>query len=335
MNTVNQKGGKPYHYPESWDELNDRKKAIEIAHIITNHELDEVEKKLAILKKLVPVGKVLPEQLKTQYDVENLAPLAETLQQVPGLDDKPNMAAMNDYNIALAAMIEAVSWALSPEDCYQDFLNEFQHQKMNWYGPSDYFDHVSFDEFVHCDVFAQEFLQTSDEHFLNCLVAVLYRPSRPTHPKGNLKKEKKKGVKIKPDGTDRREVFAPQKTEHYARQLADLPGKYKTLAWYYWLGCKNALLQEDAAAEYSAFEHTPEAETEEVTEELDQEEETTEDLAQSWQNIAWGIAKHDSFRNVEEVEQMNIRKLISFLQHEKMSFEQMKEEYEKQNGSTV
>ena len=87
------------------------------------------------------------------------------------------------------------------------------------------------------------------------------------------------------------------------------------------------MLEDDKAATYSAFDHTPEPEPDE--EALDQEDEATDELASSWDNIAWGIAKHDSFRNVAEVEQMNIRKLINFLQHEKMSFEQMKKEQEK------
>ena len=321
--------GKPYQYASSWDEIGDRKKAIAIAHIVGNSSLNEIEKQMAILKKLAPVGKLLPEELKAQYDWENL-------KHIMALDDDPNLLAMNDYNIALAAMLETVNWALSPEGCYQDFLEGFQHQKKWWYGPGNYYDHITFDEFVHCDVFAQEYISTGNEHFLNCLAAVLYRPSRPTHPKGDLKKEAEPGLKIKPDGTDRRTKFDPKKVEHQAKQLAELPAKYKTLAWFYWLGCKNALLAEDQAAEYSAFEHTPEAEHEEVSEPIDQEEETTENIAHSWDNIAWGIAKHDSFRNVQEVEQMNIRKLISFLQHEKMSFEQMKEEHEKQqNGNTV
>ena len=104
--------------------------------------------------------------------------------------------------------------------------------KQRYYGPREAFRSLRFDEFIFADTYYLRYLQTGGEHYLDQLVATLYRPER----------EDFNPLAVTYAG-DRREDFNEHLVPARARRLASLPDHYKHAVLLYYRGCRRLLEQ--------------------------------------------------------------------------------------------
>ncbi|MEH0156421.1 hypothetical protein V6R21_19895 [Limibacter armeniacum] len=57
-------------------------------------------------------------------------------------------------------------------------LDKFRIGGKTYYGPSDNCANLTFVEFIKCETFLERYRQTSEEHWLHSIIAVLYRPKK-------------------------------------------------------------------------------------------------------------------------------------------------------------
>ena len=108
------------------------------------------------------------------------------------------------------------------------FIEEPRH----FYGPREAFRNLRFDEFIFADSYYLRYLQTGGEHYLDQLLAVLYRPERAGY-----------NPEAVDYAGDRREDFNEHLVPARAQRLAALPDHYKHAVLLYYRGCRRLLEQ--------------------------------------------------------------------------------------------
>jgi hypothetical protein len=111
-------------------------------------------------------------------------------------------------------------------------LPVFLVDRKRYYAPREAFRNLRFDEFIFADTYYLRYLQTGGEHYLDQLVATLYRPERAGY---NPEAVSYAG--------DRREDFNEHLVQARARRLAKLPDHYKHAVLLYYRGCRRLLEQ--------------------------------------------------------------------------------------------
>jgi hypothetical protein len=104
--------------------------------------------------------------------------------------------------------------------------------RQRYYGPREAFRTLRFDEFIFADSYYLRYLQTGGEHYLDQLVATLYRPERADYD---------------PEAVtyagDRRQDFNEHLVQARASRMASLPDHYKHAVLLYYRGCRRLLEQ--------------------------------------------------------------------------------------------
>lgn len=104
--------------------------------------------------------------------------------------------------------------------------------RRRYYGPREAFRNLRFDEFIFADTYYLRYLQTGGEHYLDQLVATLYRPEREGY-----------NPEAVDYAGDRREDFNEHLVPARALRLAGLPDHYKHAILLYYRGCRRLLEQ--------------------------------------------------------------------------------------------
>lgn len=112
-------------------------------------------------------------------------------------------------------------------------IRMFRIRGRRFYGPKDKLFNLRFAEYLSADNYFNRYFETHNEHFLDMLIATLYRP-------------RKKGLKTwSPafDG-DFRQKYNSHLTETYAARVSNLDQFSKTVILLYYQGCKNHLIKQ-------------------------------------------------------------------------------------------
>jgi hypothetical protein len=104
--------------------------------------------------------------------------------------------------------------------------------KQFYYGPREAFRNLRFDEFIFADTYYLRYLQTGGEHYLDQLVATLYRPERAGYDPTAVDY-----------AGDRRQDFNEHLVLARSLRLATLPDHYKQAVLLYYRGCRRLLEQ--------------------------------------------------------------------------------------------
>lgn len=104
--------------------------------------------------------------------------------------------------------------------------------RRHYHGPREAFRNLRFDEFIFADTYYLRYLQTGGEHYLDQLVATLYRPERAGYDPNAVDY-----------AGDRREDFNEHLVPARALRLAGLPDHYKHAVLLYYRGCRRLLEQ--------------------------------------------------------------------------------------------
>lgn len=102
----------------------------------------------------------------------------------------------------------------------------------HYHGPREAFRTLRFDEFIFADTYYLRYLQRGGEHYLDQLVATLYRPERADYDPTAVH-----------FAGDRREDFNEHLVPARALRLAGLPDHYKHAVLLYYRGCRRLLEQ--------------------------------------------------------------------------------------------
>lgn len=104
--------------------------------------------------------------------------------------------------------------------------------RQHYHGPREAFRNLRFDEFIFADTYYLRYLQTGGEHYLNQLVATLYRPERADYD-----------PRAVTYAGDRREDFNEHLVPARALRLGGLPDHHKHAVLLYYRGCRRLLEQ--------------------------------------------------------------------------------------------
>lgn len=132
-------------------------------------------------------------------------------------------------------------WFQLDEDALPDLLsltdflfesNDLTDWKIKWvkpfgspalYGPFNRLSNITLHEFSYADTAFNAYLETEDQHQLNKLIAVLYRPA------------------VDHSANDPREPFDQYKLEKRARKIARLSWPVRLAILYNWIGCRSMI----------------------------------------------------------------------------------------------
>jgi hypothetical protein len=178
-------------------------------------------------QQLLDVAKVLLvgyERVATRLDA-----LLAALLQIPRRDFRQLTPV---HRINLRPLVHFLHGATDYPPLTAQLLGVFLIGRKRYYGPREAFRNLRFDEFIHADTHYLRYLQTGGEHYLDQLVAVLYRPERAGYD---------------PEAVDyagdRREDFNEHLVAARAKRLAALPDHYKHAVLLYYRGCRRLLEQ--------------------------------------------------------------------------------------------
>lgn len=178
-------------------------------------------------RQLLDVTKVLMvgyERLATRLDA-----LLAALLQIPRKDFRQLNVVQR---VNMRHLVEFLHGATDYAPLTAQLLPVFIIGRKRYYGPREAFRNLRFDEFIFADTYYLRYLQTGGEHYLDQLVAVLYRPERADYD---------------PEAVtyagDRREDFNEHLVAARARRLAALPDHYKHAVLLYYRGCRRLLEQ--------------------------------------------------------------------------------------------
>ena len=102
-----------------------------------------------------------------------------------------------------------------------------------WYGPSDNFTNLRWNEFIVADHYFVAFVKTKNPAMLDYLLATLYRPNRQDYNPDS------------PDyGGDRREDFNQHTLERRVRTMAKVSNTKKSAAYCFYAGCRLELVKD-------------------------------------------------------------------------------------------
>lgn len=113
-------------------------------------------------------------------------------------------------------------------DFYRQLLPSFTCGGVRFYGPNDAFFNTVYGEFLQALNHFNDYSVSGEEHYLNMLIATLYRPKRSLHAIKN---------RFGTYRTDCRVAFHPEKTQKYANKIAKLPMFIKQAVYLYAGSC--------------------------------------------------------------------------------------------------
>jgi hypothetical protein len=185
----------------TWNELTGRQ-LLDVARVLSTGYQHEATKLDALLAALLQVPRRAFRQLNVVQRVE-LRPLVQFLH------------APTDHPPLTAQLLPVLTMA-----------------RQHYHGPREAFRTLRFDEFIFADTYYLRYLQTGGEHYLDQLVATLYRPERADYD---------------PEAVtytgDRRQDFNEHLVPARASRLAGLPDHYKHAVLLYYRGCRRLLEQ--------------------------------------------------------------------------------------------
>lgn len=114
---------------------------------------------------------------------------------------------------------------------YRQLIPNVQVGKTVFYGPSDALFNTVWGEYLQALTLFNDFAASGDEHYLNMLIATLYRPKKRD---------------IRPEIQDKRVAFNEKFTEYYAGKLSNLAPHYKNAIFLYFASSKHFLENNDA-----------------------------------------------------------------------------------------
>ena len=113
---------------------------------------------------------------------------------------------------------------------YNQVLPEVKIGNRTYYGPDSALLNTKYGEYIQALTAFVDFSKSGKGHFLDTLIATLYRPENPDNDPEN------------PDtnySADRRREFNPELTEHYARSLKNLNADEKHAIYLFFASCQH------------------------------------------------------------------------------------------------
>ncbi len=127
------------------------------------------------------------------------------------------------------AAVEATSFLMEKNDLTKNLIPKYK----GLYGPADSLSNLTMAEFCFTETFFSIWKHSTDEEYLDRLVAVLYRRKREGY-----------NHRINPDG-DHREKFNPNLIEYYRMQVEGWPKVVKQAIAHWYDGCRNQKIEEN------------------------------------------------------------------------------------------
>jgi hypothetical protein len=247
-----------HQLPEAWEDLSDQEKAI-VFRLLYRKGLTRQQLRVKLLEKLAfRKAKFVLRAM----DPEVVYELSECMQFV---------------------FTEACPLALKP------FI---RHQAKRYYLPDGYLHNATFIEFMYADAFLEQIAkhqgQLKDCEALDKLVAVLCRPGKWFW---NVRKYGSNA-----DG-DRRQRFNADNLAHRAKALHKLPMAYKMYVLNFFIGCKQAIINE-----YPGI--FPKKKRKELSEEQ----------GSSWQEMLKDIASTSLYGNYDQTAYYNLHTILANLE---------------------
>jgi hypothetical protein len=113
---------------------------------------------------------------------------------------------------------------------FRQLIHYIYVSSKKWYGPDDGIANMLFAEFIRCETFYTQFLQSQDSFHADCLIATMYRPQVDGY---NPEDVRFKG--------DRREPLNDFVIHKRAKLLSTLPPQTRQAVLFFYEGCKTYL----------------------------------------------------------------------------------------------